>query len=284
MILLASCNKTEHIGPEDRTVRFDLCYPSVTKATDGAFEVGDCAGVYMTKYSGETPSPLQVSGGQINNAALTFDGSHWTSNPTTYWDADCNYDVYGYYPFIQDISSIEDLEFSIASDQSTPRDGAATLGGYEVSDFLWAKATGVAYPDIVSLQFRHIMSRLVVNLVKGPDFEGEIPESTIVRIHATVGDALIDLEDGVVIKNPYSAPVTLTAKRLSETQFATIIVPQKVTTLQPVVEVLSKGVSYLVEMRMDFKQGISHSINVTLDSDPAKVKIEIGGEIEGWEQ
>ena len=33
---------------------------------------------------------------------------------------------------------------------------------------------------------------------------------------------------------------------------------------------------------MAFRNNVHHSVNIILDSDPAKVKIEIGGEIQGW--
>jgi len=31
-----------------------------------------------------------------------------------------------------------------------------------------------------------------------------------------------------------------------------------------------------------FRNNVHRSVNIILDSDPAKVKIEIGGEIQGW--
>lgn len=45
---------------------------------------------------------------------------------------------------------------------------------------------------------------------------------------------------------------------------------------------MTSNVSYLMESRFIFRSGIQHSINIILDSDPAKVKIEIGGELQGW--
>lgn len=264
---------------DDGLVRFEVSYPG-TKATDSAFENGDRVGLYMTSYDGEKPQPLRVSGNYANNACLTLGSGGWSSSPALYWNPDEKYDVYAYYPIAYPLS-VDEMDMTIATDQSTLRNGE-NLGGYEASDFLWAKTAAVSYPGPVPLKFKHIMSRVLVNIVKGPEFEGEVPEGTIVRVLSTTTDAIVDIDNGIVIKNPYSAPQTITAKRLSETQFAAIIVPQKITTRHPVFEILSKGVSYLVEMRMDFKQGISHTMNITLNSDPEKVRIEIGGEIENW--
>ena len=33
---------------------------------------------------------------------------------------------------------------------------------------------------------------------------------------------------------------------------------------------------------LDFKSGVEHHLNVTLTSDPSKVKIDIGGEVTSW--
>lgn len=236
----------------------------------------------MTAYNGDSPLSLQPSGNQINNACLEYDGHKWNATPKTYWNGNAKYDVYAYYPY-DSPSSTDEYGFDISLDQNTEKSGTS-LGGYEASDLLWARARGVSYPDAVELTFRHLLSRLVVNIVKGEDFEGDMPKDVEVRIHSTVTGAVVDLSNGVVIKDKYAAAKTIKAKKLGEYKFQAILVPQTLAFRQPLVEVIANNVSYLVEMRMDFKQGISHSINVTLDSDPAKVKIEIGGEIEGWEQ
>ena len=85
---------------------------------------------------------------------------------------------YGIYPY-QEISSIDPQLFDIATDQSMPEmDGA--LSGYEASDLMWAKAENISQGNgSVKLRFKHMMSKLVVKLVKGPKFEGEFPEEFI---------------------------------------------------------------------------------------------------------
>ena len=79
------------------------------------------------------------------------------------------------------------------------------LGGYEASDFLCAKASGVSYPQKVKLQFSHRMSRIVINLVKGSDFEWDLSDDIVVRVHNVVTDAVIDLGTGVVVKDSRAA-------------------------------------------------------------------------------
>lgn len=235
----------------------------------------------MTEYdSSNKPVPLQVSGNAVNNAALRFNGSSWTTSPTLYWDKGVKYDVYGYYPYAKP-ASVDEYRFTVATDQTTAKTSRA-LGGYEASDFLWAKQAGVKYPDVVNLTFSHRMSRLVVKLVKGKVFEGDMPKDVVVKVHGTVTDAIVDLGSGVVVKDNYGKAQTITMKKESDTVFSSIIVPQRIDNRQPLIEVLTSNVSYLMESRFVFRSGIQHSVNIILDSDPAKVKIEIGGEIQGW--
>lgn len=279
MLILAACSKSGTTVEEQ--IRFDLGFSGQTRVMANAFENGDVTGLYMTEYNGpDKPVPLQVSGNAVNNAALRFDGTSWTTSPTLYWDKGVKYDVYGYYPYASP-SSVEEYRFSVATDQTTVRTGNE-LGGYEASDFLWAKQTGVKYPDVVKLTFTHRMSRLVVNLVKGKDFEGDIPKDVAVKVHGTVTDAVVDLGSGVVVKDSHGKAKSITMKKESDTVFSSIIVPQRIDNRQPLIEVLTSNVSYLMESRFVFRSGIQHSINIILDNDPAKVKIEIGGEIQGW--
>ncbi len=279
MLILAACSKSGTTVEEP--IRFDLGFSGQTRVMANAFESGDVTGLYMTEYDGSNkPTSLQVSGNAVNNAALRFDGSVWTTSPTLYWDKGVKYDVYGYYPYASH-SSVDEYRFSVATDQTTLRTGNV-LGGYEASDFLWAKQTGVKYPDVVKLTFSHRMSRLVVNLVKGKDFEGDIPKDVAVKVHGTVTDAVVDLDSGAVVKDSHGKAESIIMKKESETVFSSIIVPQRIDNRQPLVEVLTSNVSYLMESRFVFRSGIQHSINIILDNDPAKVKIEIGGEIQGW--
>ena len=281
LLLAAACSKSGTMVEDDSQIRFDLGFSGQTRVMANAFESGDVTGLYMTEYDGSNkPAPLLVSGNAVNNALLKFDGISWTTSPTLYWDKGVKYDVYGYYPYASP-SSVEEYNFSVATDQTTLRTGNA-LGGYEASDFLWAKQTGVKYPNVVRLTFSHRMSRLVVNLVKGKDFEGDMPKDVVVKVHGTVPDAIVDLGSGVVVKDNYGKAKTITMKKESDTVFSSIIVPQRIDNRQPLIEVLTSNVSYLMESRFVFRSGVQHSVNIILDSDPAKVKIEIGGEIQGW--
>lgn len=279
--MLGGCSKSESEVLGSNEMRFTATYPTASRATGSAFETGDVMGIYVTQYNGENPAQLQLSGNYANNVETVFDGSAWKSTPVIYWE-DGKFDVYAYYPYTN-ISSVDEYPFTVALDQSTEETSNA-LSGYEASDFLWAKATGVSRMASVPLTFTHKMSKLVINLIKGADYSGEIPTDAVVRIHNTVPAAIVDLASGVVTKNGYESAQSITAKKVSDGVYAAIIVPQRLDTKRPLVEVLSKGVSYLIESSFVFKAGTQHTINITLNNNPDQVKIEIGGEIEGgWD-
>ena len=280
-LVMSGCTKSDdEITPTSNEMKFAAEYPA-TRATATAFESGDAMGVYVSQYDGEVAAPLQVSGNYANNVKSTFDGTKWVNSPAIYW-ADGKFDVFAYYPYDKP-ASVDEYKFSVALDQSTEETTEA-LGGYEASDFLWAKAAGVSRMDAVPLTFKHRMSKLVVNLVKGEDYTGDIPSEAVVRIHNTTPEAIIDMASGVVTKNGYEAPKSITAKKVADGVYTAIIVPQRLENKLPLIEVLSHGVSYLVESKFVFRSGMQHTVNLTLNNNPDMVRIEIGGEIEnGWE-
>lgn len=277
LAVLSACNKNETPAAEDGQMHFVATYPS-TKATASAFEPGDVMGVYVAAYEVDTPLPLQVSGNYANNCASTFDGASWNTVPPVYWQ-DGKFDVYAYYPYM-DVTSVDECPFSVALDQSTEEAGGV-LGGYEASDFLWAKNEGIRQSETVPLVFSHKMSKLVVNLIKGEEYSGEIPSDAVVQIHNTVADAYIDISTGNVTRNQYEQAKTITAKKVSDGVYTAIIVPQRIETRRPLVEILAGEVSYLIESSFVFKAGVQHTVNITLNNNPDQVRIEIGGEIDG---
>lgn len=281
-LMAIGCNKME--APEftdDGTMQFNVGYP-VTKATETAFETGDRIGVYITGYENDKPLALQLGGNYKNNNPVTFDGAKWVADPVIYW-GEGKYDVFAYYPFGAP-ASVDEMPFSLELDQTTEETSIA-LSGYEASDFLYASAKGVTSEGgSVDLNFKHKMSKFTVRLVKGDDFEGEIPSEITVYIHNTVTDCLIDLATGDVIKDPYASARTIKAKKVADDNFTAIIVPQMLTNKKPLVEIIFKDVSYMIESKFQFKTGTHHILNMTLNNNPDQVRIEIGGEIEGgWE-
>lgn len=276
MLGTSSCDNNEIAieQSEKQKMTFEVVHPSeqiATRVSGNAFEVNDQIGVYVT----DRDVPLEIGGNYVNNAKLTYSNSTWAPESPIYWN-DGTYNVYAYFPYDSPISSVDDMPFKVETDQSSAE-------AYEASDFLWANNLGAtASNDAVTLMFKHRMSRLYIKLIKGEDYEGELPDDIEVYIHNTVPSATIDLSAGVVTKDVYGTAEVIKAHSEGNQKYSAIIVPQRLNNRQPLVEVITKGVSYLYESKFIFKAGMQHNVQLAISKNPEQIKIEVGGEIENW--
>ncbi len=259
--------------PEQDEIVLDMIHPhgAATRATETAFENSDKVGVYVTA----ADAALQLGGNEVNNALFTYNGSSWAASRKVYWN-NGKHNVYAYYPYSETVNDVEDYSFSVQEDQSTAKN-------YTLSDFLWASATNVsASASPVKMQFAHKLSCVVVKLKKGDNFEGNIPNDAEVYIYSTVAKATVNLSTGDVAKDNYAGTSSIRCLKKSRTEYIACVVPQNITSRRPLVEVIVSGVSYLMEGKISLKPGYRHTLTVTLDKNPEKVKIDIGGEIGNW--
>lgn len=278
---LASCSNDDSTeapkSASETPMTFDVVHPSQTRATATDFENGDKMGVYIAK----ADMPLEIGGNTLNNEPLTLTSGKWIPSQKLFWD-EGTYNAYAYYPYMN-VTSIEDQPVSVATDQATAETNS-TLSGYEASDLLYARTPNVAASTSpVTLNFKHVMSKLTIRLVKGEDFEGDMPTDAEIFIHNTVPTATFDISAGIVTRDVKGKRATIKARQESNFQFGAIIVPQRLDNRVPLVEVIMKGVSYLFESKFLFKPGVDHLINLVITDNPEKVKIEVGGEVENWQ-
>ena len=73
---------------------------------------------------------------------------------------------------------------------------------------------------------------------------------------------------------------TIRARKVDNDTYEAIIVPQKLETRRPFVEIITGGVSYLLEDTFQFKPGMQHTLSLTINSNPDQIEIDIGGDIE----
>lgn len=292
LLALTACQERSlQLEVPDREMKIAVLAPGVhTKVSAESFEADDRIGLFVTDYIEDaTPMPLQISGNRATNIAATFDGTAWNPAKTVYWGSGKS-DVYAYYPYIENISEIDNQFFAVSEDQNTRRSEAG-LGGYEASDLLWAKAEGVSSAGgAVTLPMKHLMSKLTVRIVAGEDYIGSLPSDASVLLHNTVTGARIDFAGGSVVKDPYSGAKSINMKKLGvrtsdgveAVVFEAIVVPQMLETSVPLLEINSKSVSYLLEDSFNFRPGVAYTYTATLNTSTTAIKVEIGCEIEDW--
>jgi hypothetical protein len=282
IITLFACQKEAPSVTQDKDIiQFELGLPQ-TKATAESFEVGDKVSLWAVEYTNEEAPELQIGGNFLNNEQLTFNGSKWTGRAMYWCEKPC--DFYAVYPYIEP-SSVDSYLFDIATDQNTERTDVA-LGGYEASDLLFAKAEAVTRTDgKVSLKFNHMMSKCVVNVIKGEKFEGEFPNDIVVHIYNTVTTADLNLASGSLEKYALGDRKTITMKKLSNEKFEAVVIPQNIERRTPLVEISMGGIAYLLEYSLSFRPGYQHTINLTVNTSPDQEKFEIAIDpgIEDWE-
>jgi hypothetical protein len=128
------------------------------------------------------------------------------------------------------------------------------------------------------------MSRVVVNIERGPKYEGELPDDIVVHLYNTVTTAEVDYANGSLQSYSLGEKNTITMKRLSKENFAAIVVPQNIERRTPLIEVTMEGIAYLLNYSISFRPGYQHTITITLNTSPDQEKLEISidGEVGDW--
>ena len=274
IVALTSCGKMDdEMTKESRLMHFES-ERIYTKVTDNTFDSSDEIGIFVV----ETPNALQISGNHANNVRASFNGSQWNTSSNIYWPDD-SCDVYAYYPYKASPSSITADSFSVQTDQT---DGIGT------SDFLWAKASDKAYdssnPDAaVVLNFKHQLSKVRLVLQKGSDYVGDWPGDATFYIHSTVTAGTVDYTTGSVTKDKYASSQIITCHKVNDYTYEGIVIPQRISSRTPLIEMVSKGVSYMADGTFNFKPGVVHTFTVTLNTSTESIRIDIGGSIDEWE-
>lgn len=300
LLMLAACTDEDLVNTGNGTGKMNTISLSgeidqiaVTRVNDNGFCNGDVMGVYIVDYQGNTPGKLNNNGNRGTNVKHTFDENayKWNSAYDVYWkDQHTHIDIYGYYPF-GNPTEVTAYEFEVQKDQSKLAE-KGSLGGYEVSDFLWGKAEDVApapTEKIIRLPLRHRMSSAKVILVEGDGFaEGkwaELEKSVLVK--NTKRNAVINLSDGTVTATGEAAE-TGTIPYQKESEFRAIVVPQKVGAGTALFSITVDGVVYTFKKKEAFTyvSGKMHNFSIRVDKKEATGKYEftlIGESITAWE-
>ena len=229
-----------------------------TKVNAAGFENGDALGLYAVNYTdaNQTPGTLLVEGNQADHVKYVFNESAWQWTPVRpvyYKDVNTNVDLYVFYPHAEP-DAVDAWNFEVQKDQSTARSQSA-LGGYEASDFLWAKAENVAPTEAkIKVQLQHKMAGAEVVLQQGDGFaEGEFESvERYVLATGTTRKASINLSTGGVTPVGGAQATGIVMCPQVGGSFRAIVVPQTVAAQTPLFSITLAGVPYIFKKDSDF--------------------------------
>lgn len=315
-LLTVGCSEQDEFGKHNLESGFgkitlsgdiDQVYQTRISESGTGFANGDQIGVYFVNYDGETPGTLLSRGNQGDNVRHTYDevNNTWNSAYDVYWkDRKTHIDIYGYYPFMDNVSTsdgktgsqvqsnldnVNAWAFEVKADQSTEA-ANGELGGYEQSDLLWGKVQDVAPTDqVIRLPLRHRMSTARIDLIEGTGFaNGEFAqlEKTAV-IKNTRRNATVDLATGSVTATGDIQSTGIVPYKYGD-QFRAIIVPQTVAAGEILFAFSLGGKPYTFKKTeaFEFMQGKMHNFSIKIDkkADTGDYKLTLIGEsITAWE-
>ena len=257
VLAIAACQKP--VQPEAAPGKVQI-EPVITKATEVNFENGDKIGLTIAKVN-DTQK-------YADNALLTYDGSVFSSELMWYADAYSEADVYAYYPY---------------SESGTPTSYAVVLdqtAGIAQADFMAASKKGVLpTPNAITMVFKHLMTKIVVNIDNQSG-------ATVEEVGLAGSRPAADIDIATMAVSEYSGPlpdVELDPIKAFEATagkvWKAIIIPG--TTKLELVVSLSNGKKISQPLaEMTLKSGGQYTINARLLQDDMIVSAT--GEIENW--
>lgn len=228
--------------------------PVITKATEVNFETGDQIGLTMTKVNGAEA--------YASNACLTFDGNVFSGELMWYADAYSQADVYAYYPYSAEGAPAVYEAFADQTEGIAPADLMAA-----------AKQGVLPTPNAVTMVFKHLMTKIVVNI---DNASGAAVDA--VELNGTPVSAEVDYASLAVV----AATETVDVKAYEATAgkvWKAIIVPG--TVKMELAVSLSNGKKITQPLaEMTLKSGGQYTINARLVQD--NMIVSASGEIENW--
>ena len=231
---------------------------TATKATAAGFETGDALGLYAVNYENgnQTPGTLLAEGNQADHVKYIFSYENWQWTPVRkvyFKDIETNVDLYVFYPHAEP-ASVEAYNFEVQKDQSKPR-VQNVMGGYEASDFLWAKVENVAPTEgKIKVQLDHKMAGAQVVLKEGTGFEeGEFAliEKHVIAVNTT-RKASINMATGEVVPvgEPQANGIVMCPQ--TDGSFRAVVVPQTVNAGAYLFNLTVDGKVYRFKKDVDF--------------------------------
>lgn len=277
-LLLCGCKKhepeQEPTPPPAQQVRIPITLSTDiwTKATDSGYENGDKVGIYTVNQVNGASGTLVNSGNHLDNTRFSYNGSAWNPDSPVYWkDETTPADFYCYYPYVQTVSDVTALPFSVKADQST-------LSDYKASELLWGK-TENAKPskDPVNITTKHAMSNLLIYVKPGSGYTEETlaAESVSVKITGVKTSAKLNLSTGKVTADGAAEDMV---PYKENGYWRALVVPQDIVGTE-LIKVTVGEREYSLVQTVTFQSNRQHKCTMTVNRIGEGVNIGIGG----WE-
>lgn len=252
VLTLAACQQNkEQLDPTPMKLQIE---PLITKATEVNFEAGDKIGLTVAKANETTL--------YADNACLTFQDGVFAGELVWYSDAKTESSLYAYYPY--NPAGAPDT-FSVSTDQTS---------GVSSSDFMTSSKSGVTPAQSVTMTFKHRMTKIVMKIDN--QATSSIKEVALLN---TIPSAKVSVAEGTVTAEGEAARIT--ACKVSEGNYAAIVVPQTVAMKLEVV-LSDKTVITQPLASMTLASGGQYTIEATIIGQD--LDITLSGEIENWSE
>lgn len=274
-ILMSGCAKESNILPEpeqppvtdgrlDIRLSAEIDQINTTRADDSGFADGDVIGIYAVDFKNSQSGVLLPTGNNTDNIGFRYHEKEdeWKGSPSLkFSDADTPVEVYGYYPYSQTKTNIEEYPVSVYIDQAG-KSQTGNMDGYEASDFLWAKSGVVRHSSpSAHLRFRHLLSGVRVTLTEGRGFEkGEWDRlEKKVCISNTKRNANVNLSNGSVTAIGSEAEDIIA--KPEKLDFRAVVVPQYIQSGIPmiIVTVGSETYTFVKKETTTYYSGKQHN-------------------------
>lgn len=248
-VLLVGCAEDDvftgkPIDQQELQIDASIQQEYLSRVNDNGFTQGDAIGVYVVDYENGNPCALKTDGNHADNVKFTFGDTGWSSATHLYWTDDkTSVDAYSYYPFMESIADVESIPFAVEHRQDTEATAQAP-GGYEKSDFLWAKASAAQPLSPIVLHHQHLMAGIQVSLIEGEGFNGEWSSlDKAVTITNTKLSSHINLYTGVVTVDETDALGTVIPYNRGN-EWRCVVVPQTVDASEDLIQIVIDGDLY----------------------------------------
>lgn len=251
-------------------IMFKAVFPTETRATDAGFENGDRMGLFVLDYIDGKPQDIDNEP-HASNVRFEFDETDNTCKGVTdlYWtDNNTPADLVAYYPFTTEIQDPRSMEITVAHRQDTGGT-ETTMGGYEASDFLYAKVAKVMpTSSAINLVYSHALAGIRVTLAAGEGFSAtewsQLEKN--VTITNVVTNGTIDLSDGKVITGTGQTGTIIPL--VYDQDFRAITIPQTIAagTKLFAITVNGQGYSFSKDSEMTYISGKMHTFTITVNN------------------